>query len=237
MIMKEPEKPLVIAIIPARGGSKGVYRKNIKELCGKPLISYTIKVANSVPLIDHVVVTTEDPEIAEISKHYGAYVPFMRPFELARDDSNLNDVMIHVHEGLKKKINFTDKYILISLFATSPFRNRDSMYKMVEQSIQGYNVVTVKRVVQKIHGFYTMNPVNNSLALLNGSVEECSSNEMFYRNVGLFLSCNWGYETARPVCYQEVINPVELIDIDNYEDFFLAEEIVNHKLYDFGVKM
>ncbi len=233
--MNEQEKPLVVAIIPARGGSKGIPRKNIKNLCGKPLISYSIEVAKAVSLIDHVVVTTEDPEIAEISRHHGAYVPFLRPFELALDDSSLNDVQNHVHEGLKKKLHFTDTYILISLFATSPFRNKHNMHRMVEQSILGYNVVTVKRIVQKAQGYYSMDLKNSKLSELNNP--EKKSGMQYYKNVGSFLSCNWGYETPRPVCYHEIKTPVELIDIDNPEDFFLAEEVIKNNIYDFGVNM
>ncbi|MBW1723549.1 MAG: hypothetical protein JRH13_15900, partial [Deltaproteobacteria bacterium] len=76
-------KPEVLAIIPARGGSKGLPRKNIRDLCGKPLIAYSIEVALRAKLIDRVVVSTEDEEIAEISESFGAEVPFLRPKEMA----------------------------------------------------------------------------------------------------------------------------------------------------------
>lgn len=77
----------VIALIPARGGSKGVPRKNIRPLGGKPLIAYSIETARASKLIERVVVSTDDPQIAEVARGYGADVPFMRPAELARDDS------------------------------------------------------------------------------------------------------------------------------------------------------
>lgn len=76
-----------MAIIPARGGSKGVPRKNIRLLAGKPLIAYAIETARASDLIDRVVVSTDDTEIAEIARRCGAEVPFMRPRELAQDDS------------------------------------------------------------------------------------------------------------------------------------------------------
>ena len=75
----------ILGLIPARGGSKGVPRKNIRLLCGKPLIAYTIEQALESELIDRVVVSTEDSEIAEIAEKYGAEVPFIRPKELAED--------------------------------------------------------------------------------------------------------------------------------------------------------
>jgi len=80
-------KDRVIALIPARGGSKGVPRKNIRPLAGKPLIAYSIETARASKLIERVVVSTDDAEIAAIARRYGADVPFMRPAELAQDDS------------------------------------------------------------------------------------------------------------------------------------------------------
>lgn len=78
---------IVVAIIPARGGSKGVPRKNIRSLAGKPLIAYAIETALASDLIDRVIVSTDDAEIANVARQYGAEVPFMRPRQLAQDDS------------------------------------------------------------------------------------------------------------------------------------------------------
>ena len=85
-----------IAIIMARGGSKGLPRKNIKLLDGKPLIAYTIQHALSSKVCDDVIVSTEDDEIAEISKKYGAIVPFKRPAELADDITPPELSLIHI---------------------------------------------------------------------------------------------------------------------------------------------
>ena len=85
----------MIAIIPARGGSKGLPGKNIKELNGKPLIAYTIECALQSKYIDHVVVSTDDPKIAAISIKYGAEVPFLRPACLATDTSMAVDNYIY----------------------------------------------------------------------------------------------------------------------------------------------
>lgn len=79
--------PRIVALIPARGGSKGVPRKNIRPLAGKPLIAYAIGTARASRLIERVVVSTDDAEIADVARRYGAEVPFMRPWELAQDDS------------------------------------------------------------------------------------------------------------------------------------------------------
>ena len=82
----------MIAFIPARGGSKGVPGKNIKEICGKPLIAHTIEAALKADKIDRVIVTTDDEDIARVARQYGAEVPFMRPDYLASDTASAIDV-------------------------------------------------------------------------------------------------------------------------------------------------
>ncbi len=91
-----------ICIIPARGGSKGVKRKNIRSLGGKPLIAYTLESAINSNLFQDVIVTTEDEEIANISKNFGANVPFIRPQELATDLTTTEEVLIHTINELKR---------------------------------------------------------------------------------------------------------------------------------------
>tara|TARA_B100001013_G_C24468667_1_gene386490 strand:+ start:21 stop:713 length:693 start_codon:yes stop_codon:yes gene_type:complete len=84
-----------ICIIPARGGSKGVPRKNIRSLLNKPLIAYTIEKSLKSDIFSHVIVSTEDKEIAKISKKFGAEVPFMRPKNLAKDTTGMAEVLVH----------------------------------------------------------------------------------------------------------------------------------------------
>ena len=92
-----------IAIIPARGGSKAIPRKNIIELGGKPLIAYVIEAALKVKKLDRVIVSTEDMEIAEITKKYGAELPFLRPKELAKDETPTLPVLQHAVRVLEEK--------------------------------------------------------------------------------------------------------------------------------------
>ena len=114
----------VLAIIPARGGSKGLPGKNIKELCGKPLIAWTIKQAKSCSDIDRIVVSTDDREIAEVAKKYGAEVPFMRPAELASDPATTVDVISHAINWLKEHEDYRPEYILL-MQPTSPLRSSE----------------------------------------------------------------------------------------------------------------
>ena len=120
----------VLAIIPARGGSKGVPQKNIKELNGKPLIAWSFETALHCKYIDRIIVSTDDEKIALISKKLGADVPFLRPKELAKDDSKSIDAILHCINWLKEN---GDEYdILILLQPTSPLR----IYTDIDKSIE-----------------------------------------------------------------------------------------------------
>lgn len=108
-----------VAIIPARGGSKGIPRKNVKELNGKPLIGYIIETALGVDEIDRVIVSTEDPEIEAAARSFGAEVPFTRPLELAGDEIGTLPVLQHAVSYLEENENYKPD-IVILLYATSP---------------------------------------------------------------------------------------------------------------------
>ena len=119
----------VIGVIPARGGSKGVHRKNIKELAGKPLIQYTIDEAKKSDNINRVIVSTEDDEIAQISRDLGAEV-IMRPEELASDTAPTLPVIQHVVETLEKEGEKIDAVMLLQ--PTTPFRTVEDIDGAVE---------------------------------------------------------------------------------------------------------
>ncbi|KAB2946572.1 MAG: acylneuraminate cytidylyltransferase [Candidatus Methanoperedens nitroreducens] len=124
----------IIAIIPARGGSKGLPGKNIRSLAGKPLIAWTIDKAKKSKYIDKVIVSTEDNEIAEISRKYGAEVPVLRPEELAKDDSPTIDAIMHIINWFESKEEYFD--IIILLEPTSPLRKENDIDNAVELFIE-----------------------------------------------------------------------------------------------------
>lgn len=112
-------KKNAIAIIPARGGSKRIPKKNIKDFFGKPLITYSIEAALKSNLFEKVIVTTDDEEIAAIAKQYGAEVPFLRPKELSDDFTGTTDVVNHAVDYLE---NLGESYEYIcTIYATAPF--------------------------------------------------------------------------------------------------------------------
>lgn len=117
-----------LAIIPARGGSKRLPRKNVLDLGGKPLIAWTIEAALGCPFIDEVMVTTDDEEIAEIAKRYGANVPFLRPAKLASDTATSFDTIKHSIDFYQYELG--EKYdFVVLLQPTSPLRNAQNISK------------------------------------------------------------------------------------------------------------
>ena len=121
----------VLAIIPARGGSKGLPGKNIMPMCGKPLIGWTIEKAKKSKYLDTILVSTDDQEIADIAKNFGAYVPFIRPAEFATDESSSYDVIRHALSYFENKESELFDFIVL-LEPTSPLREDDDIDKMLE---------------------------------------------------------------------------------------------------------
>lgn len=119
-----------IAIITARGGSKRIPKKNIKDFCGKPIIAYSIEAAISSKLFDEVMVSTDSEEIAEIAKKYGASVPFMRSAETSNDYATTNDVLIEVFNEYKKRGQEFD--IAVCIYPTAPFVTADKLKRAVD---------------------------------------------------------------------------------------------------------
>jgi N-acylneuraminate cytidylyltransferase len=108
-----------VAVIPARGGSKRIPRKNIKLFCGRPIIAWSIEAALQSGCFDHVVVSTDDTEIAEVARHCGAQVPFIRPATLSDDNSGTIPVIRHAIEWLSQQGKVSDHVCCI--YATAPF--------------------------------------------------------------------------------------------------------------------
>ena len=108
-----------IAVIPARGGSKRIPRKNIKIFNGKPMIAWSIEAAKSTGLFDHIIVSTDDAEIAEVAKQWGAEVPFIRPPELSNDYAGTTEVIVHATQWALDE-GF-DLEALCCIYATAPF--------------------------------------------------------------------------------------------------------------------
>lgn len=124
----------VFAIIPARGGSKSIPKKNIKLFAGKPLIAYSINAALESKKVDRVIVSTDDEEIAVIAKSYGAEIPFIRPQAIAQDETTDLPVFQHAYESLKPDIQPDD--VFVQLRPTTPIRPKGLIDDALAQFLQ-----------------------------------------------------------------------------------------------------
>jgi pseudaminic acid cytidylyltransferase len=120
-----------VAIIPARGGSKRIDKKNIRNFCGKPIIAYSIEAAINSGMFDRVIVSTDDEDIAKISKKYGAEIPFMRPAVLADDYTGTSDVVAHAIKSLEAEGE--DVGYVCCIYATAPFLQKEFIQRGLEQ--------------------------------------------------------------------------------------------------------
>lgn len=141
-----------IAVIPARGGSKRIPRKNIKEFCGKPMIAWPIEAAKASGLFDHIIVSTDDTEIVGIAKAWGAEAPFMRPAELADDYVGTAAVARHAVEWTMEYIGEVE--FVCTIYATAPFIRpadiRDGLNLLLSSgSEQAFTVTTFPSPIQR----------------------------------------------------------------------------------------
>jgi len=135
----------IVVIIPARGGSKSIHKKNIYPILNKPLIAYSIEAALKSHLIDRVVVTTDDAVIAQTAKKYGAEVPFMRPKEIAEDDTPDLPVFQHALNWLKENDNY-EPNLVVHLWPTSPFRKDGDIDEAINILIKDSEADSVRSV-------------------------------------------------------------------------------------------
>lgn len=127
----------IISTILARGGSKGLPNKNIKPMLGKPLLSYTIEQARASNHIDKLVISTDDKDIAKTANNFGLEPPFLRPAELAKDDSPSADAVIHALDWFKERGKEFD--VLVLLEPTSPLRKITDIDKAIELFVDNYD--------------------------------------------------------------------------------------------------
>ena len=141
-----------IAIIPARGGSKRIPKKNIKDFFGKPIIAYSIEVALGSKLFEKVVVTTDNEQIAEVAREYGAEVPFIRPSELSDDFTGTRDVINHAIKYLECKGQMYD--YVCTIYATAPLLQKEYLiegYKKLKESnaVNAFSTTTMPFPIQR----------------------------------------------------------------------------------------
>ena len=224
----------ILAIVPARGGSKGIKDKNIKEIDGRPLIEYTIEAAKRCEYIDEIVVSTDSEKIAKVAKKAGAKVPFLRPDELASDTARTIDVVLFTIEQLKLIGQEYD--IVVLLQPPSPLRDEDdicgaiekyvscNMKSLVSVSEVSESPILMRQIVDETHMEKLLN-INSTIRrqdmakyyMVNGSIyinkiEELNSDTSLNDNV---------------IPY--VMDRSHAVDIDDYVDIEVMKYYVNNR--------
>jgi len=217
-----------VAVIPARGGSKRIPRKNIKDFCAKPIIAYSIEAALNSNCFDKVIVSTDDDEIASIARSFGASVPFMRPKNFADDFTGTNAVVKHVIEQLSEEgyeVNYA-----CCIYATAPFLSPEYIQKGFEKLISNNTQFAISVTTYPF-------PVQRSIRINSNIIEpiwpeyilkRSQDLEEAYHDAGQFY---WGTRKAfvdELDVFSDYSLPIVLPrylvqDIDNLEDWKQAE--------------
>jgi len=215
----------ILAIIPARGGSKGVPRKNIRLLGGKPLIAYTIIEALKTKEIDRVVVSTDDKEIAQISRKYGAEVPFLRLGELAQDTVPIEPVLKDAVDYLEKNEGYKPD-IVVLLQPTSPLRRAEQIKKAIERFIEK-ECDTLITVDEKRDYFYKIEDSGVAIPLYRERKRRQERKAVFVENGSIYVVksslVKEGKIFGEKIGYL-ITDSISSIDIDEYLDFEIAEK-------------
>lgn len=217
-----------IAIIPARGGSKRIPYKNIKEFCGKPLIAYSIEVAQVSGLFDKIMVSTDDEAIAEIAQRYGADVPFMRPPELSDDFTGTGAVVMHALETLKEQGEAFD--FACTIYATAPLLEPHYLIKGFEklQSSDAVFAFSATSMPFPIWRTFKITPNERCEMFWKENFSKRSQDlEEAYQDAGQFYWHNL-HKTPHDVMFGgesiPILLPRHLVqDIDTPEDWIRAE--------------
>lgn len=217
-----------VAIITARGGSKRIPRKNIKGFCGKPIIAYSIQAALAADVFEEVMVSTDDEEIAEVARSFGARVPFMRSEQTANDFATTADVIQEVLLSYKQKNKRFDSFC--ALYPTAPLLNYIHL-KNAKTIIDNGNADTVVTIAK--FSF----PPQRAFVQENGFVrykweenrdKRSQELEELYQDAGQFyFGLTDSFEREKKLimqrCVPIILNELEVQDIDNEADWRLAE--------------
>ena len=230
----------MLAIIPARGGSKGLPGKNIKPLLGKPLIAYAVEAALKSKYIDRVIVSTDDEEIARVAREAGAEVPFMRPAELASDTATAVDVYIHATEFMMNQTGEPIEKFMV-LLPTAPLRTVDH----IDAAVEAFNekgcdtLISVTEAETPPSWYMNMDGrgciSNSGFGMKGAIVNNRQVNDAYYIPNGAIYILDYKLLKEKRTYYSDntygfVMSRLESIDIDNIDDFEYAEFLMKKKM-------
>lgn len=216
----------ILAIIPARGGSKGVPGKNIKLLGGKPLLAYTSEIALQSKYLTEIMVSTDDEKIIEVAHNLNLKVPFIRPFELAQDYTPTIDVVIHALKWYENKNVFFDAVCLLQV--TSPFRTIEFLEKAIEKFIGSGcdSLVSVQKVPHEYNPHWTFEVnTDGNLKIATGENEIITRRqelpEAYHRDGSIYIT------KTEVLLYQKSLYGKTISYIESPQDFYVNIDTMN----------
>lgn len=217
-----------IAIITARGGSKRIPQKNIKEFCGKPIIAYSIEAAINSGIFDEVMVSTDSMEIAKIAIKYGAKVPFMRSEANSSDYATTSDVLAEVIDEYRKRGREFD--YMACLYPTSPFITPEKLKNAMEMLIEqdGLMAMPVVQFSYPPQRGYIIENDKLNMKYMENAEKRSQDFEKIYHDAGQFYLVQMkGYWDNNGRIYRGItpiiVDEMEVQDIDNETDWKIAE--------------
>ncbi|MDD3948650.1 MAG: acylneuraminate cytidylyltransferase [Anaerolineaceae bacterium] len=230
----------VLALIPARGGSKGIPRKNLRDFAGAPLIAYSIAAAKQAERVTRVIVSTDDPEIADVARAWGAEVPFMRPAQFAQDDSTDLPVFEHALEWLEQNENYMPD-IVIQLRPTSPVRPIGLLDQAVELLLEHPEVDCVRGVVPSVQNPFKMWQIDSE-GRLTQLLEVAGLREPYNAPRQALPQTYWQtghidairsntilakHSLTGDIILPLLIDPLYTVDIDTPDDFLISAKLIS----------
>lgn len=219
----------ILAIIPAKGVSKRIPGKNIKNLAGKPMIAYILETALSVGEIDRVIVSTESKKVALVARKYGAEVPFIRPVELTRDDVPTIAVLQHALGELERRENYIPDYVLL-LYPTSPLLSKERIVQGIDLALKIDSGTVFSGTLDKGHywievdgGWQRLYPLKQMNSQYQ--VPLVRENGAFYLTKASILKRQYAADKSDVV----IMGEDENVDVDYPQDFKKVEEILKVK--------
>jgi N-acylneuraminate cytidylyltransferase len=218
----------VLAIITARGGSKRIPRKNIRNFLGKPIISYSIEAAIASGIFDETMVSTDDIEIAEIAKSFGAIIPFMRSEAKSNDHANTVEVIMEVLEEYRKR-GKEFEYV-VCIYPTAPFITAEKLINAYHL-IMRYSAKSVVPIVRYSFPILRSFKIEDGLVKMNWPEYISAHSQdlpLAYHDCGQFYFLNTSQFMIEKKLFTDLTIPIEMPesevqDIDNEEDWKLAE--------------
>jgi len=232
-------KPKILGITLARGGSKSIEKKNIKNLCGKPLIAYTISEALKSNLLTRYIVSTDDSEIKDVAEKNGAEVPFLRPADLATDKASSMVALNHAIDFVEKEEGIKYDYV-VELMCTNPLKTVKDIDSCIDKLIQtgadsviavhkleDHHPIRIKKIIgDRIIDFCLPEPLDSrrqdlkpDAYIRSGAIYALKRDELMIRN------SRYGTKNSRPY----ILPPERAVNVDTEIDFLVAETLIKER--------